>query len=164
MSNLFQDLHYDPETGNFTWKRAGNNRISVGQTAGHLNLCGYIKITIGRRQYAAHRLAWLAIYGTWPNKLIDHINGDRSDNRIVNLRLATAAQNIQNARSYARKTPNGLKGTSYDPRSGKWYAVVTVDKRRLHLGTFATSEDANAAYCAAAKQHFGQFFNAGKAT
>lgn len=155
---LRQALHYDPLSGEFTWLVSRTGRVPVGSTAGTRNHRGRIFISLGRRTYQASRLAWLYVHGEWPPNLIDHINGNTSDNRIANLRPATFAQNAQNRRRQAT-TRNGFKGVNLTP-SGKWRAQIKVDGRSLHLGVFDTAEEAGAAYADAAVAWFGAFAKA----
>ena len=79
-------LNYDPDTGDFTWKVSTSNRVRVGQVAGTLRHDGYIRIKVNGKLYLAHRLAWFFVYGVWPVEFLDHIDQDKSNNRINNLR------------------------------------------------------------------------------
>lgn len=144
---------YDSDTGVFTRRRLPNKAyLSEGSIAGNLDeTTGYIRITIGRRSYRAHRLAWLYVHGRWPAAFIDHVNGDRSDNRLVNLREATTSQNT--GREALRK---GAKG-SYRQPNGRWFSTITFENKCFHLGTYATAEEAAAAYVAKARELRGQF-------
>lgn len=155
---LREILHYDPETGLFTWcaHTTPRHRTTGGQIAGRRQSRGYIQITIDGRCYVAHRLAWFYITGSWPAAEIDHINGIRDDNRFVNLREATRAQNMANSRRLHSNT-SGFKGVSFDKRDGRWRAYIRGNQRRHHLGSFDTPEEAHAAYCAAAAELFGEF-------
>src|SRR5260221_8009897 len=87
-------IDYNPMTGMFCRKITRGNQIA-GSEVGCMHL-GYRRISIDRKHYEAHRLAWFMTYGRWPEKQIDHINGNRSDNRIANLREANKAQNNRN--------------------------------------------------------------------
>ena len=88
ISELIAQLNYEPETGIFTWKKAKRGHTKAGAKAGTIRPNGYINITINRKPYYAHRLAWFYTTGQWPTHHIDHINGVRDDNRIENLREA----------------------------------------------------------------------------
>lgn len=136
MTTLTQDklkslLAYDPVTGVFTWlkgKRAGHTTGTLGQQ-------GYVKITVLGKMCAAHRLAWLYVYGYWPTLQIDHINQIRSDNRIDNLRLVTCAQNHQNRRRNTRSA-SGFLGVTWHKRDKRWQAHIEVNGTAKHLGLF----------------------------
>jgi hypothetical protein len=149
-------LHYDPETGVFAWRVAFNRNIKVGAAAGGVNPRGYHRIAINRRYYQAHRLAWLYITDEWPPEQVDHINGDPSDNRWANLRLATQSQNQANARRRSDNT-SGYKGVSWDARSRKWSAEILVGGRRVRLGRFGCPAEAHAAYVRTAEKLSGEF-------
>ena len=97
--DLRAELNYDPETGIFTWKsgRGRGGTWTAGGIAGGPDGHGYWRISVKRVRRLAHRLAWLYAFGVWPNKQVDHINGDRTDNRIANLRLASNAEKIREA-------------------------------------------------------------------
>lgn len=107
---LKEVLDYDPATGVFTWRVELNARGKVGDPAG-CNSWGYRVIRIDGRLYGAHRLVWLYVHGRWPDAMIDHVNGDRSDNRIENLREANSVQNAHNA-----KRPNLMAIKGFFPR------------------------------------------------
>jgi len=149
-SELQAYLHYDPETGAFTVD---------GFLVGHIAK-GYLAITIGDRKYAAHRLAWLYVYGYWPRQQLDHINGVTTDNRIANLREVTPSQNSQN-RKTPRTNTSGFKGVFFERGSNHaakpWRAGVKMNGRRQWLGYFSTAEEASAAYEARASELFGQY-------
>lgn len=110
--------------------------------------------------YQAHRLAWLYVYGRFPNGQLDHKNGNKLDNRIINLRKATDTQN--HANSKARRSRSNLKGAHWFKRDGKWQAKMTGrNNKTIYLGTFDTAKAAHAAYCRAARKLYGVFFNKG---
>jgi hypothetical protein len=141
-------VSYDPETGAFT-------RNATGKISGSRNSKGYIDIHIVHAQYKAHRLAWLIMTGEWPSSQIDHINGDKSDNRWRNLREATNSQNNAN-QGLRRSNRTGFKGVSF-ARNGKPYAQIRANGQTRYLGSFDTAEEASAAYEKAAKEAFGEF-------
>lgn len=136
------DLQYDPCTGQFKWLVLRGRRKP---SAGHLcKESGYLLIGWCGKVYRAHRLAWFFVYGTWPD-LLDHINRNRADNRLANLRIASKAQNSRNA---AQRSSNksGVTGVSYDAARGKWRASLVVDGRQVLAQRFDSVEDAKAAY------------------
>ena len=139
-SRLQQALAYDPSTGKFLWKIKTNKRIVVGSEAGTL-VRGYVRIRIDGVIYAAHRLAWLYVYGRWPNGQIDHKNGKPGDNWIDNLRDATVSINRQNIHRPQRRNKLGVLGVSVTTK-GSYRARVG----HLHLGTYTTIAAARIAY------------------
>ena len=153
-------LDYDPETGIFTWKEPRSNSVMIGQKAGSKNNQGYLSIEIGRTAYKSHRLAWFYVTGEWPAHQIDHINGVRDDNRFVNLRLATHAENSCNRRLY-KNNSSGLKGVSFDSRNKKWKAQIRINNDLKYLGLFTSPEAAHTAYRTAARKYHGEFASFG---
>lgn len=152
---LSEELNYDPKTGRFSWKKEPG-AISNG----------YRLLKVNQKNFWAHRVAWLLATGEDPEGLvIDHINGDRSDNRIENLRTATYSQNSANARRHSRNT-SGLKGASKVMKKGKWtgrwQSSITYQRRQMALGYFDTKEDAHAAYLEAARRLQGEFAHDGE--
>lgn len=136
-------LHYDPVTGAFTWAAGVGNR-RAGQAAGTPDGLGYLRVMIDKRNYRLHRLALLYVHGEWPPQQVDHINGNRSDNRFANLRAATPALNSENQRRAKSDSLLGLLGVS---RCRKLYfARIKVAGKGFHLGSYATAEAAHAAY------------------
>ena len=146
-------LHYDPATGIFTWKVSTSNRIKVGDIAGCPGGGGYPQIRAQRRLHQAHRLAWLYVYGEWPKGQIDHINRNRSDNRISNLREVTNKQNGQNKSKRSDNT-SGHPGVHWYKQSSKWVACIMHNYKRIHLGCFSVLEEAIAARKAAEKLYW----------
>lgn len=149
-------LRYDPVTGLLYW-RGGPRRRPDGTPAGSLNADGYLRVTVKYKRYPAHRLAWLLVRGEWPERDLDHINGNRSDNRISNLRPCTDQQNQRNRKPMKHTHSGGLKGAIWDKRIGRWHARIKVDSRAVHLGTFDTPHEAHERYAQAAIARFGEF-------
>ena len=118
---LKEILKYEPNTGNFYWKTDRNHSVIIGSIAGSQHPGGYWTIGINGKNYAAHRLAWFYVYGTWPQKHLDHINGNRADNRIENLREATRSQNMQNEKKARSTNSNGFLGVTKHGK--KWRAT-----------------------------------------
>jgi len=151
--HLRELLYYNPETGEFTW-RVSCRGTSAGDMAGSSGSEGRRHIVIGYARYKAHRLAWLYVYGEFPKKLIDHINGDPTDNRIANLREATMSENLHNQRMAHSHNKSGILGVQWRPTKNKFRARIVVAGKEHHLGHFDTAEDAQAAYLEAkAKLH-----------
>lgn len=154
---LKEVLEYDPETGHFV-ARVTRSNLLKGARAGKRS-GKYSRIRIDGRLYYTHKLAWFYMHGKWPDAQIDHINLVPSDNRISNLREATHAQNNFN-HSRQRNNKSGKKGVQFAKHSGRWRARIYKDSRPIHLGCFATAEEAHAAYVAAARIHHGEFARA----
>jgi hypothetical protein len=153
-------LTYDPASGLFCW-RVSSTRVKAGDIAGTPDWKGYIRIRIGATKYQAHRLAWLFMTGDDPGALtIDHINGDKGDNRFDNLRLATNSENQRNKGRYACKS-SGFKGVYWHKTKGRFYAAIRADGRLHHLGYFDSEDDARKAYAVAAERLHGEFKNLG---
>lgn len=155
---LRQVVSYDPETGDFI-AIIRRPPVEPGQPCGRIDSRGYRIVWIARRPYRAHRLAWLYMTGDWPQQEVDHKNLVKDDNRWANLRLATTAENQRNT-GLRRDNTSGLKGACWIRSTGSWQSYIRVNGRQLHLGYFATKEEAHAAYVAAAREHFGEFARA----
>lgn len=151
-------LSYDPETGILTWKvdrMVGMYRNVVGAKAGDEagGVCkthGYRFIKVNGRKYRSHRLAWLLHYGEWPEHQIDHINGDRADNRIENLRSVTNQQNGQAAHTPRKNVSSKYRGVYWYKSKRKWRAQIETDGKRKHIGYFDSELEAARAYDLAA--------------
>jgi len=138
---LKEILHYNPETGIFTWRTKAAVRIKIGDVAGFVCDTRYIRIKIKGKPYVAHRLAWLYVYGVWPKEQIDHINHDRADNRIINLREVTHQENQKN-QSMRKANTSGVCGVSWEKGVRKWRARITVKGIKISLGCFADKDAA----------------------
>lgn len=148
-ARLKELLDYDPETGEFRWKETRRAR-KKGKVAGSICSGGYLQVCVDATLYMAQRLAWLYMTGEWPEFLIDHIDGVRSNNRFVNLRQATNAQNLQNLRASYSTNQLGLLGVC--KAGNRFMANITVDQKRYHLGSFDNPEEAHEAYLAAKRK------------
>lgn len=142
-ARLRELLHYDPETGVFTWLVRAAHRIQVGDEAGTV-VDGYRNIKVEGRLHKAHRLAWLYVAGDWPELGIDHRNGIGTDNRFENLREATQAQNCQNLK-LNKNNSSGHPGVHWVARCSLWAARIMVNRREVHIGYFKSLELAAAA-------------------
>ena len=152
---LREVLNYNQETGVFTWAVSHGWRSKVGSVAGGPHSRGYKDVRVDMKRYLQHRLAWLYIHGRWPANEIDHINGNRDDNRLCNLREATRSQNSRNSRKHNHNT-HGFKGVGiHDP--GYWTANIRVNGKSKYLGRFKDPKIAHGAYARAAKKYFGEF-------
>jgi len=150
-------LDYNEETGYFTWKIKKSANIVVGSIAGTLNHSGYWQIGIDKKLYSSHRLVWLFIFNSYPTSQIDHINCKKDDNRLVNLRLATPAENQWNRGKPVNNT-TGFKGVSWSKKSNKYQAQISKNGKKIHLGFFNSAEQASKAYKDFAKEHTGEFY------
>jgi hypothetical protein len=148
-------LHYDSETGVFTWIVSPARNVKIGSVAG-FQCIRYWLITIKGKSYLAHRLAWLYVYGEWPVSIIDHIDRNGMNNKIANLRQATYSQNALNKPS-SRKNALGVKGVSYAAHAKKYLARAVLNGKHHHLGLFLDVESASAAYQAFARENHGEF-------
>lgn len=122
--------------------RRGNS--ACGKIAGRVMDNGYIRISVDRKEYAAHRLVWLYHHGYFPEHDLDHVNGDRSDNRVENLRQATRAENMQNEKRARANNKTGLLGVC--PHGSGFRAQITVLGKVIRLGTFRTPQEAHKIY------------------
>lgn len=145
-------LSYNPSTGIFTWIADTPHRKRIGTVAGYPSDKGYINITLGRKTYKAHRLAWLLEYGKWPDADTDHINGDRADNRIENLRDVTRSVNLQNRHSAQPNNKSGFLGVDKISKNC-WRAQLTFGGTCVSLGCFKSPELAHSAYLEAKRKH-----------
>lgn len=159
-SRLLEFISYEPLTGLIRLKNQCGRSYN-GSVAGILDKDGYIVIGIQGKIYKAHRLAWLASFGNIPSDMqIDHINGIKSDNRLVNLRLATLSQNKHNSKLQCNNT-SGVKGLSYNKQRGKWVARVTINGKVNHLGMFTCKTAAEIALINFRLSHLEEFANHG---
>jgi hypothetical protein len=155
-------LSYDAESGVFTWK-ISRGSSKAGDVAGCLATTRYWRIRLDNRFYLAHRLAWLYAYGNWPEHEVDHINGNKSDNRIVNLREATHSENTMNI-GIKKHNTSGAKGVTYHKQCNKWQVYGRENKKPVYLGIFDSKDEAADVYKSHAKKHHGRFFNDGRKT
>jgi hypothetical protein len=152
VERLKQLLNYDPHTGKFYWKWRPEDEFShpkyviiwngrfAGKEAGRVVDQGYRVIMHNGKPYRAHRLVFLLHFGEMPNK-VDHINGDRLDNRLANLREADDVQNSHNTQK-SKRNSSGYKGVSYNKRRRKYTASISCRRKQYHVGYYPTAEDA----------------------
>lgn len=146
-------LDYDPNTGVFTWKGSSYPRMG---TAGTLSQSGYVKIYIAGRPVRAHRLAFALAHGYWPQQ-VGHRDGDRANNRAVNLRACSIQQRQWNAHKQNRETTSQFKGVYWCRQRNKWRARIVEDRRAIELGFYDDEKEAGAAYSRAAQRIAGEF-------
>lgn len=165
-------LDYNPQTGLLVWKeRTRDPLVSLrehnrwnsrwaGQQAGSITTFGYVAVKIGKAAYKAHRIAWAMHHGEYPPKgeFVDHINRDKADNSISNLRLASRSENGINRPNPSNNT-SGHKGVTAYPwsKNKPWVAKIGVDNIKHHIGYFATFEEACVAYQVASRRLYGIF-------
>lgn len=152
-------LEYNKETGEFTWKKDRSRLAKKGQRAGCDDGTGYWTINIKGKPWKAHRLVFILHTGSYPN-CIDHINGNKADNRWENLRPATRGQNNQN-QSMRSDNTSGFKGVYYLKRNKKWAAQVTVDGEQKYLGLYPSEFEAGEVAMKARQYHHGEYANHG---
>jgi predicted aspartyl protease len=151
IEELRKRFAYDPATGILTHKigpRAGHRAGWVNATT------GYVHVRVRGAVLQAHRVVWAIYYGAWPTLEVDHIDGMQGNNRILNLRQATSAQNKRNTRTY-KNNKLGVKGV--DALRGKFRAQIRVNGKNVHLGLFDTLAEAAAVYRKTAHHYFGEF-------
>lgn len=161
VSKVREILSCDFSSGIMTWKYRGQHFFKTerdcnswnakysGRTAfSHIGTHGYRVGGIFGTVYKAHRVVWALYNNEWPDGLIDHINGDRLDNRISNLRVADLSGNARN--SNGRSQSKNLKGVTWHKRVGRWQAQIGVNGKRVYLGYYDNEIDAHIAYCNAA--------------
>lgn len=135
-------FEYDKETGCLIWKKlAVKNQVKEGSAAGYLTDRGYIRVDIEGAQYYIHRIIWLFVYGEFPSGHIDHINHNRADNRISNMRDVCRIINGQN-RSKGKNNISGVCGVGWHKQKQQWQARITINKKLVHLGSFNKFDDA----------------------
>lgn len=151
LEQVNRSVTYNPATGQFV-RLVSRGKAKAGVISGCYRPDGYRYISVLGKRFLAHRLAFFVMTGRMPTHDIDHINGDRSDNRWGNLRDVTVQMNRQNQRRPKSGSTSKLLGAFYDPRCGRWYSNIRVDGRRVPLGRFDTAEQAHAAYLSAKRR------------
>jgi len=136
-------ISYDPNTGICIWKNPIAH-VSIGNIVGWKSKQGYIHTSIRGKKYLLHRLVWLYYYGVLPSYEIDHINQNKSDNRIKNLREVTRQCNMRNRGNY-KNSWSGVKGVAWNKTNNNWRVTIRVNKKGIELGSY---KDFNNAVCA----------------
>jgi len=152
------------QTGSLVWKDNEDKRIPAGKAAGWLGKTGYmvvgVKIAGKRLHFFQHRIIWYIATGNDPlDSRIDHIDGNPLNNKFQNLRMASQAENGQNAKKRCDNS-SGYKGVNWCKRHNKWAAKIGANNHRKHLGYYPTPELAHMAYCKAAAELHGEFARA----
>lgn len=155
---LRKELNYDPNSGLFTRATTTRANSVAGSVACSLHArTGYRCVLAHKRRYQAHRLVWLYVYGRWPTSQIDHINLDKSDNRLSNLREATASENMMNTHKNSRNT-SGHRGVSWNQKAKRWEARTVLAGKSVYLGAFTDKSDAVDAYQSYVQVAHGPFY------
>lgn len=163
-NELIKRLNYNKQTGKFTWHEREIksqydktwNKKHAGNETGYLRHNGYKVINLNGKEYPCSRLAWYYVYGSWPEHEVDHINGNRADNRLINLRIATRSNNAMN-RGIQSNNSSGYKGVWKRKGLNLWTASINVKGKKHYLGKFKSPEDAHHAYIKKQKELHGEF-------
>lgn len=157
-SELKEVIHYDPLTGVFTRIKKTSNSVKTGNLAGCFDKGnGYIRIRVNSKLYQAHRLAWLYMMGEFPKQMIDHKDGNKTNNAFSNLREADSSQNALNSKILATNK-SGYKGVGFHKKTGMWRARAVLNKVVHYLGLFETAQLAANAYKEFAEKNHGNFY------
>lgn len=151
LRRLVEAIDYNPTTGEFYWKVRNSNRVEIGDPCGTISN-GYLAIGLDGVTYRAHRIAWKLFYKRNPPEQIDHIDGNRLNNKISNLRKADFHLNAQNQRKARRNNTHGHFGVSYCKQTKLWRAQLMNGRQRHHLGRYQTPEEAHLAYLEAKRK------------
>jgi hypothetical protein len=146
-------VDYQSISGEFVWKISPTSSVAVGSRAGSVHSSGYKIITIDGTRVRAHRLAWFYNHGVWPSNGMDHINGQKLDNRLENLRDSTASVSSFN-RGRPSNNTSGIVGVRWDKRGKKWRASITIKHKDVYLGAYDNVRDAQAARAKAERKYF----------
>ena len=151
-SKARERFYYIPETGILTNRIGRSSRSKAGDVPGYIGRNGYQQIYVDGKIYYAHRLIWLHVHGAFPPEQIDHINGDRTDNRIENLRAVNNQENHRNERKSKNNT-SGATGVFWAAKISKWRGQIRIGKKNIHLGVFDNWFDAVCARKSAEKKY-----------
>lgn len=156
IERLKQVLYYDPESGIWTRLSCSSERW-IGRHAGNENqVNGYRQIRIDGKLYRSNRLAWFYMTGKWPVYIVDHANRNRSDDRWINLRLATRSENGINT-NISKNNKSGHTGVSWKKSCNKWVVQIGINRKAKHIGLYDSLDEAILAYQKTAKDLFGEF-------
>jgi len=155
IDRLRELLGYNPKTGAFTWKQRRGS-AAKGSVAGHQDESGYIQIRIDGRLCLGHRLAWAMQHGEWPQRYIDHINGNKHDNRMSNLRLCSQSQNGANS-GPLKNSRSGVRGVYWHKQEGKWHVQLCKNYKKKSYGLYDSLEVAEKVALRAASELHGDF-------
>jgi len=145
--------HYPPKTANIERSvKYWNKRYAGKETAICQDGRGYFKCKINQIHYGAHRVAWALYHGEWPDKQIDHINGNPLDNRIKNMRVVSTRENGKNRKRPSTNT-SGIIGVSWNKRQSKWVSQICVNYKKIFLGCYDNITDAASARQTAEKKY-----------
>lgn len=142
---------YNPDDGTFI-RRVDCGQIKAGTSAGGIDSLGYLAIRIDGRLYRCHRLAWLYVTGEWPNQLIDHLDGIRTNNRFQNLRDGSRRLNQENMHRPMKNNTTGFLGVHYHKAAKKYEAFINIHGKKKYLGLFQSAEMASDAYLRAKRE------------
>lgn len=149
-------LHYNPETGIFTWRVATARKITVGDRAGTITVHNARAIRVKNILKYEHHWAFFYMTGRFPKKQVDHINGDPSDNRFCNLRLVSASQNLFNTK-IQKRNKTGVKGVWFDAPRQKYQVYVRINNRQIRLGWHDNIFDAAASAISGRLKYHGEY-------
>lgn len=145
---IIEHLTYDSVTGKIHWIKSPSRKVRKGSLANNFDKNGYLQVGLKGKYYLQHRIAWFFHYGEFPKNHIDHINGDKSDNRIVNLRDATVRENCQNLQCHRDgKLVGAIKHTK-----NTWISRIRINGKQEVIGYFKTPTEANMAYNSKVKE------------
>lgn len=154
------DLHslFDYQNDTLIWKDPPHNEFLIGEPAGRLSSCGYMYTEIFDTDFRLHRLIWVYHNGDIPDgMLIDHIDGDKLNNAIGNLRLATTSQNRHNMGAY-KGSVSRFKGVAWHKKNSKWRVQIRIDGKVQHIGYYEDEREAAIAYDKVARELHGEFY------
>ena len=154
-------LDYNADTGEFKWTSFNSRNTNKGKIAGTKLSNKYIRIFIYGKLYQAHRLAWYMYYGKEPEHGLDHIDGDKHNNAIGNLRDVPQSSNAKNS-SLSKSNSSGFTGVTFMRKSKKWRSRIMVDGADIHLGFYDDKQKAISARVRATRE-YGFHENHGKA-